>query len=119
MASAGLEQPSTALKPTRPVVLYIAVPVALWAFRWVTAPILAHARSTDIASGIASLIGSTLVAFLLAFYAARIWRTGDWRSFSQWFGAWVLLYPLLWPMSNTVVVLEIFEIGKRRVRGRQ
>lgn len=95
MASAGWQQPSSVLKPTKPVILYIAAPLALWAFRWIALPTMTHAPNQAIANGIARLIGSTLVPLLLASYAASIRRTRDWHSFSQWFGAWVLLYPLL------------------------
>ncbi|HWG49553.1 MAG TPA: hypothetical protein VN669_07665 [Candidatus Acidoferrales bacterium] len=116
MASPGLPQPSRKPISKNPAVLYIAAPLALLGFHWVIMPVMAHAPGEFVASDVMKLVWSTLISFLIAYYAASVRRTRNWHSFSQWFGAWLLLYAVLYPLPNGFVLWEIFELAKRRVR---
>ena len=95
MADPGLPQPSREPISKNPAVLYIAAPLALLGFHWVIMPVMAHAPGEFVAGKVMKLVWSTLISFLIAYHAACVRRTRDWHSFSQWFGAWLLLCRLV------------------------
>jgi hypothetical protein len=115
MLTSDLERPSSAADPSEPNLIYIIPPLVLWGVRWMLLPLLAPDWvMEEIVRGAGRLVGYSLVPFLLAYYASGGRRTHDWHAFSQWFGVAALLYPLLWPISNTLAVFMAFKIAKNR-----
>lgn len=115
MATAAVDQHTTLQKQNGPVLFYIVAPLVLWAGHWVLLAKVVQAPVPQLIIEAQRLIASMLFAFLLALYASRAKNTRDWRVFSQWFGAFALLNPIVQPISFSLLMFEIFEIAKRRV----
>lgn len=116
MATAAVNQQTKLQNQNGPVLFYIVAPLMLWAIHWVLLAEVVQAPMQLLIIEAQRLITSILFAFLLALYASRASEARDWRSFSRWFGAFALLNPIVQPISFSLLVFEIFEIAKRRVR---
>jgi len=101
-----------------PVLFYIVAPLLLWGSRLLLLAGIVQAPVQQLIIEVQKLVTSTLFAFLLALYASRARGARDWRVFSQWFGAFALLNPIVQPIAGSLLFFEIFEIAKRRVRAR-
>ena len=119
MATSAVDPRTKLQKQTGPVLLYIVAPLLLWGLHWVLLAEIVRAPVQQLIIEAQKLITSTLFAFLIALYASRSKESRDWRVFSQWFGAFALLNPMLRPIAGSLLLFEIFEIAKRRVRSRQ
>jgi len=113
-----MEQHKTTENGTSPALFYIVVPLALWTIHWLLLAEVVKAPVGQLIAEAQRLTASTLFAFLLALYASRVKPARDWRAFSRWFGAFALLNPIVQPISFSLLLFEVFEIAKRRVRAR-
>jgi len=118
MATTAVDQQTRLQDKNGPVLFYIVAPLVLWGGRWLLLAGIVQAPLQQLIIEGQKLVTSTLFAFLLALYASRARDARDWRVFSQWFGAFALLNPIVQPMAGSLLFFEIFEIAKRRVRGR-
>lgn len=118
MATTAVNQQTRLQDKNGPVLFYIVAPLVLWGGRWLLLAGVVQAPVQQLIIEAQKLVTSTLFAFLLALYASRSRDARDWRIFSQWFGAFALLNPIVQPIASSLLFFEIFEIAKRRVRAR-
>ena len=80
----------------KPIWLLIIGPFIFWGFLWLALPLILGANHIDVlAERLGRMVGVGIFAFLLGYFAAGGRKRKDWLSFSQWFGGWMFLAPLL------------------------